>query len=1145
MTNFVHLHNHTCYSLLDGACKIQEMVDRAAALGMEALAITDHGVMYGVIEFYKACRSAGIHPVIGCEVYVAPRSRWDKMTGLDEGPYHLVLLAETQEGYRNLMKLVSKAWLEGFYYKPRVDKALLRQYAEGLIALSACLAGEIPSRVLSGHMEEARQSALEYLEIFGKDHFFLEMQDHGIEGQRQVNAGLLTLSRELGLSVAATNDIHYVRKEDAFTQDVLLCIQTGKTIQSSDRMRFDTQEFYLKSSEEMALLFGDHPNALTNTLDIARRCRVTFEFGVNHLPKYPAQGQTDDSLLEDLCRKGLEQRYVPLEKIHEERLKFELQTIQKMGFSSYFLIVWDFIRFAKEQNIIVGPGRGSAAGSIVSYALGITHIDPLKYDLLFERFLNPERVSMPDIDIDFCYERRGDVIDYVIERYGKDHVAQIITFGTIAARSGIRDAGRAMGMPLSLVDKVSKLVPVGLGVTLSKALSAAPELAQMVQENEQVRELFSIAKSLEGMPRHAGTHAAGLVISDRPLDDHLPLQKTSEGLPCTQFEKDTVESIGLLKMDLLGLRTLTVIRDAVRFIMDNYGTKLDLDRLPLDDETAYRLLSAGDTIGVFQLESSGLRTILRDLKPDRFEDIIALVALYRPGPLGSGMVDDYIQRRHGQIQITYLHPLLEPILKSTYGVILYQEQVMRIASALGGFTLGEADQLRRAMSKKKPEVLAGYRQQFLDGAALKGVDQNVAAKIFELMEYFAGYGFNKSHSAAYAMLSYQTAYLKAHYPAEFMAALLSSVMESKDRVPFYIEECRSKKIEILHPDVNESRAHFTVTQNRIRFGLAAIKQVGTPAIEAIITEREQNGPFDSLQSFCRRVDLSHINRRALENLIRSGAFGSTGGNRAQLLDIMPRCVELADLHQKQHHSNQLTLFDFTAETSPEAPAIPLPHLDDFSQKDLLKMEKEVIGLYLSGHPLSPYTALLSKKTSSSVGDLNSDLDGALVILGGIITNLRRSVTKKGEMMVYFTLEDLTGSLEVLVFPKMFARYGPLLAEDLPVLAKGRLVVEGEAPKLMGETLEFFNEEDLRDILDEPGKLFLNMGDHSQDDMDGLWRDIQRVISRHPGPTPLYLYYPAARKLIAAENRYRVHCSAPLTGALESILGTGQVKLVKD
>jgi DNA polymerase-3 subunit alpha len=1145
MNDFVHLHNHTCYSLLDGACKIREMVNRAAELGMEALAMTDHGVMYGAVEFYKACKSAGVHPVLGCEVYVAPRSRWDKVAGLDESPYHLVLLAETQEGYQNLIKLVSKGWLEGFYYKPRVDKALLKQYSKGLIALSACLAGEIPSHLLQGRKDQARQAAADYLEIFGKNNFFLELQDHGIEGQRQVNAGLLALSREMGLETAATNDVHYIHKDDAFTQDVMLCIQTGKSIRDTDRMRFDTQEFYLKSRDEMNLLFGDYPEALANTLEIARRCRVDFEFGVNRLPRYPLpEGQTDDGFLAEICLRGLDDRYVQVEETHRERLRFELATIQKMGFSSYFLIVWDFIRFAKEQGIVVGPGRGSAAGSIVAYTLGITNIDPLKYDLLFERFLNPERVSMPDIDIDFCYERRGEIIEYVIERYGRDHVAQIITFGTIAARSGIRDAGRAMGMALSLVDKVSKMVPLGLGVTLARALESSPELAQLVNEDEQVRELLRIAQSLEGMPRHAGTHAAGLVISNLPLDHYLPLQKTSDGLPCTQFEKDTVESIGLLKMDLLGLRTLTVIRDAIQFIRENHGIELDMDRLSLEDEGTYRLLSEGDTIGVFQLESSGLRAILREMKPDRFEDIVALVALYRPGPLGSGMVEDYIRRRHGQVSISYLHPLLAPVLESTYGVILYQEQVMRIASEIGGFTLGEADQLRRAMSKKKPEVLAGYRQQFLDGAGAKGVDPSAAAKIFELMEFFAGYGFNKSHSAAYALLAYQTAYLKARYPAEFMAALLSSVIESKDRVPFYIEECRQRKIEILHPDVNESRAYFTVAQNKIRFGLAAIKQVGLPAIESILKEREKNGPYESLQSFCRRVDLSHVNRRALENLIRSGAFGSMEGNRAQLLAVMSECVDRAGLWQKQSQTNQMTLFDFAAEDSFKEPVIPLPAMDEFSQKEILKMEKDVIGLYLSGHPLTPYVHTLSKKTGGLIGELNAEQDGLPLVLGGIITNLRRSVTKKGQMMVYLTLEDLTGTLEVLVFPKTFARYSAVLEEDVPVLVRGRLSADGEQIRMFAEELEFLREEDGRNPPDEPGKLYLNMGDRDHEDLTGLWREIQGIIGRHPGSTPLYLYYPKARKLVETDHCYWVRYSGVLTADLESLLGTGQVKLVE-
>lgn len=1191
MTNFVHLHTHTCYSLLDGACKIPQLVQRAKELGMESLAITDHGVMYGVIEFYKAAKAAGIHPVIGCEVYVAPRSRWDKVAGLDDKPYHLVLLAENRTGYQNLIKLVSRSWLEGFYYKPRVDKELLRQCSEGLIALSACLAGEVPVRLREGDHEGAQKAAVEYEAMFGQGNFFLELQDHGIEGQTLVNSGLIRLSRETGIPLVATNDLHYIRREEASVQDILLCIQTGKTLADGDRMQFGTQEFYLKSTDEMALLFGDYPEALASTEQIAQRCRVDFEFGQNHLPPYPLpQGETDEaSYLRKLCLQGLEARYPGRTRIPPlgdhassdaahgqaqtpmERLLYELDMIEKMGFPGYFLIVWDFINFARKQGIFVGPGRGSAAGSIVSYSLGITSIDPLKYDLLFERFLNPERISMPDIDIDICYLRRGEVIDYVSQRYGRDRVCQIVTFGTMAAKAAIRDAGRAMGVPLAKVDKAAKLVPSELNITLNRALELSSELRTLAESDEETGSLIQVAKALEGMPRHSGVHAAGLVISGEPLEHYLPLQRSADGLPCTQFEKDTVESIGLLKMDLLGLRTLTVIGNAVELIRQSQGVSLDIDRIPLDDPKAYGLLSEGDTIGVFQLESDGLRQILRELKPDRFEDIVALVALYRPGPLGSGMVDDFIKRRHGQIDAAYLHPLLEPILETTYGVILYQEQVMRIAGDLGGLTLGEADQLRRAMGKKKPEVLAAYREVFIKGAKIKGVDEETGRKIFELMEYFSGYGFNKSHSAAYALVAYQTAWLKAHYPVEFMAALLSSVMETKDKVPFYIEECRQRKIPILAPDVNISLEGFSVSQGSIRFGLAAIKQVGTPAIQSILEERK-NGAYSSLENFCRRIDLTHVNRRVLENLIWAGAFSSVPGNRAQQLAIMPMAADLGMAWQKEANSSQISLFDVAPEIRPDYDTLALPALEDIAERDILNMEKEILGLYLSGHPLSRFSQLLRRKTSHRIDQLGPEQDEKPVILGGLITALRRSVTKRGQMMAYFKLEDLTGSVDVLVFPRNFAELAPLLAEDVVVLVRGRYHEQEEKPKLFLEKLELLSgpeesgnppkekqppwitendpsEAELKpqshgegDAADDGARLWLNMGQESPEVQDQLWQQIQPILCQYPGSTPLCLYYPAERKVLEISDSHRIRPAEALLEKLSACMGAGRVTL---
>ncbi|MCL2121063.1 MAG: DNA polymerase III subunit alpha [Clostridiales bacterium] len=1055
--DYVHLHTHTCYSLLDGLCKIPELIARVKELGMDSLAITDHGVMYGVAEFYREAKKAGIHPVIGCEMYVAPRSRWDKVPDLDDKPSHLVLLAENQSGYQNLIKLVSRSWLEGFYYRPRVDMELLRANAEGLIGLSACLSGRIPGLLASGRYEEARETALEYDRVFGRNNFYLELQDHRLENQTEINAGLIRIHGETGIPLAATNDLHYVNREDAYVQDVLLCIQTGKTLSDTNRMQYETQEFYVKSPEEMALLFGDYPQALANTAEIARRCQVEMEFDQLHLPPYPLPaGEKDEAAyLKKLCEKGLEERYPESADAKgeggvspRERMAYELSVIVHMGFPGYFLIVWDFIRYAREKGIYVGPGRGSAAGSIVSYCLGITNIDPLTYGLLFERFLNPDRISMPDIDIDVCYLRRSEVIDYVIERYGRDKVSQIITFGTMAAKAAIRDAGRAMGIPLAVVDKTAKLVPFELNITLDRALQLSRELKELTEKDEQVSGLIKMAKSLEGLPRHSGVHAAGLVIAGQPLENYLPLQRTTDGLPCTQFEKDTVEAIGLLKMDLLGLRTLTVIGDTVELIKQSQDIRIEIDHIPLDDPAAYKLLSAGDTVGVFQLESDGLRQIIRELKPERFDDIVAMVALYRPGPLGSGMVEDFIQRRHGKVAITYLHPLLEPILDTTYGVILYQEQVMRIANDMGGLSMGDADELRRAMGKKKPEVLAAYRQSFVDGAKEKGVSAEVAEKVFALMEYFSGYGFNKSHSAAYALVAYQTAWLKIHYPVEFMAALLSSVMETKNRVPFYINECRQRGIRILGPDVNESLSGFSVSGDAIRFGLAAIKQIGEPAIQAILSERE-NGPYTSLESFCQRINLSSINRRAIENLIWAGAFSSVPGHKAQFLSVLPLVMDSAAAWQKDKASNQLSLFDLAPEMKPDYDTVALPDRPELDQQTVLMKENEVMGLYLSGHPLTPFLDQAEKRISHHIDDLKEEEDYPVVV-GGVISQYRRTVTKRGQMMANFRLEDLTGSVEVLVFPKLFETIGAILANDQAVVIKGRYQGQEEQPKLFLE-----------------------------------------------------------------------------------------------
>ncbi|MFZ5943215.1 MAG: DNA polymerase III subunit alpha [Bacillota bacterium] len=1136
---FVHLHVHTAYSLLDGACRLDRLIEQAKKENMPALAVTDHGVMYGVVDFYKACKKVGIKPIIGCEVYVAPHTRFDRRPNIDDSPYHLVLLAKNTTGYKNLIKLVSMAWLEGFYYKPRVDKEILAQHSEGLIALSACLAGEIPSLLMENKYEAAKDTALWYSKIFGEDNFYLELQNHGIKDQLGVNSKLAKISRETGIPLVASNDVHYVQAEDAKVQDVLLCIQTGKVLEDESRMKFETQEFYLKSWSEMNLVLGEYQEALNNSVIIAQQCNVDFTFGENHMPLFEIpEGFTLETYLDNLCLIGLQQRYGEPAPEAYERLKFELQIINQMGYAGYFLIVWDFIRFARQQGIYVGPGRGSAAGSLVSYTLGITDIDPLKYDLLFERFLNPERVSMPDIDIDFCYERRSEVIDYVIGKYGKERVSQIITFGTMAARAAIRDVGRVMNIPLGLVDKVAKLIPNELGITIQKALEVSPELKEMMAESPQISELVNTAIALEGMPRHAGTHAAGVVISQEPLDFYLPLQKTSDGGITTQFAKENVEEIGLLKMDLLGLRTLTVINNAVDLVENNHNIKLDFSKIDLDEPLTYELLGKGESIGVFQLESSGLRAILKDLKPGHFEDIIALVALYRPGPLGSGMVEDFIARKHGRRTIEYLHPKLEPILKPTYGVILYQEQVMRIASELAGFTLGQADLLRRAMGKKKPEIIASLKEGFINGARQHQVDPKTAAKIFELIEYFAGYGFNKSHSAAYAMLSFQTAYLKAHYPVEFMAALLTSVMESTDRVPFYIAECQRMGIRVLPPDINESRENFIVVGGNIRFGLVAVKNVGKGAIQAILNARDKEGPFKSLQDFCKRIDLSQVNRRVMESLIKCGAFGSVPGNRVQLLQVLDICIEQGQQLQKSVNSMQVSLFDVGEEAgfTLDFDEIKLPPVEDFNKRDILAMEKEILGLYVSGHPIYEYVDELKRKKVKQIADLSQEEDGSRITIGGIITSIRRSVTKKGETMAYCQLEDLTGGMEVLVFPKTLQKYHQSVEVDKVVTMTGRLNLQEDSPKFFAEDIAVLT------LSEKSGpRLYIKI-DTSRIG-EGQVEAIGSILKNHKGQIPVYLFFEKEKKLVLTDRDYWVNWQRELENDLLEVCMPENLSLV--
>ena len=1130
--SFVHLHVHTEYSLLDGAARIKEVVKNAARLGMPSLAMTDHGVMFGVVDFYKACKKEGIKPILGCEVYVAPRTMSDRAPRVDDSPYHLVLLAENEEGYRNLLELVSMAFTRGFYYKPRVDKQALAAHSKGLIALSGCIAGEVAAKVLGGQPAEAVQTAVEYRDIFGPGNFYLELQDHGFEEQATANRELIKISKETGIPLVVTNDVHYVNREHAEMQDVLLCIQTGKTVDDPNRMKFQSQELYLKSRDEINLLFGEVRQAMDVTMEIAERCRVDLTFGKLHLPVYAVpENHTVDTYLEELCRKGLQRRYGDIPEKVAQRLSFELQVIKQMGYSGYFLIVWDMIHYAREHGIPVGPGRGSAAGSLVAYCLGITNIDPLNYGLLFERFLNPERVSMPDIDMDFCYERRGEVISYVTGKYGADRVAQIATFGTMAARAAIRDTGRAMNIPYSEVDRVAKLVPLELHITIEKALNDSPDLKEIYQRDRQIKKLIDMAALLEGMPRHASTHAAGLVITKDPLTHYLPLYKATDGPLTTQFAKDQVEELGLLKMDLLGLRTLTVIADAVKMIEESRGVRLEIDEIPLEDQKTYDLLCRGEGTGVFQLESSGMKAILRDLRPGVFEDIVALVALYRPGPLGSGMVNDFIANKHGEKKVSYLHPKLEPILKDTYGVILYQEQVMRISSDLAGFTLGEADMLRRAMGKKKPEIIAGLRTQFVEGAVKNNVDAEVAGQVFDLMEYFAGYGFNKSHSAAYAMVSYQTAYLKANYPVEFMSALLTSVRDNTDKVALYIEECRRMGIDVLPPDVNQSRQSFSVVDNSIRFGLAAIKNVGLGAVEAVITIREKDGPFRNFADFCSRLDTRVVNRRVMENLIKSGALDSLGHHRAQLMVSVDAGLNLAQQTQRDRANGQLSLLDFWGEEVKQALSLNMPEVPEYPRSEMLAMEKESVGFFLSGHPLMDYRQALAGLNGLTVAEVKEIEGEEAVTCGGMITSIKRINTKKGDPMAFGSLEDLTGSLEVVFFPKVFRENQTLIRNDSVVAVRGKASSTGETVKILADEVQPLTRK-------VSGDLYLRLDEATQELLD----TIKILLRSYPGDAPVFLYFEKDKKLLKIPRENWADLSGPLPGEMKKLLGSNNVKV---
>jgi len=1149
--NFVHLHVHSEYSLLDGASRIPKLIEKACSFNMPAVALTDHGVMYGIIDFYLQAKKSGIKPIIGCEVYQAPKSRWHKHKDRDkkEGiSYHLTLLAENNCGYQNLMRLVSLGFLEGFYYKPRVDKELLREYGEGIIALSGCISGEIPKNIAAGNIEATKRIMEEYIDIFGRDNFFLELQDSGIPEQKNINRAIMELSSEYKIPMVATNDIHYLDKSDSKAHDVLLCIQTGSTINEPGRMKFPTEEYYFKSYEEMKELFSGYPGAIENTLEIADRCNVNLKFGMNLIPSFDVpEGYTPDVYLKELCYSNVEKRYGSISESVDERIKRELSVINKMGFSEYFLIVWDLVNFAKNNSIRVGPGRGSAAGSIVAYLLGITDIEPLKYDLLFERFLNEERGSMPDIDIDFCYEKRDEVINYVTRKYGEKRVAQLITFGTMAARQAIRDAGRVMEVPYADVDRIAKMVPMELNVTIKDSLEMAPELREIYDNNEKIREVIDTAISLEGITRQDSIHAAGVVISSEELCKYTPIQKENEGDIVTQYKMEDIQKIGLLKMDFLGLKTLSLIDRALFLIKKTKGIEIDSNSISLEDKKTFGMLSEGECLGVFQLESSGMRELIINLKPSRFEDLIALLALYRPGPLQSGMVSDFVESRNGRRQINYLHPSLEKILKSTYGIILYQEQVMRIASELAGFSMSEADVLRGAISKKKRNLLSKQKSKFIDGARERGVDGKVSEKIFELVNHFAEYGFNKSHSTAYAMISYQTAYLKANYPVEFMAALLSIRMGSQEKVAQYVNETRRMGISVLPPDINESFSDFTVVGDSIRFGLSAIKNVGTNVVESVEEERKKNGKFKDFNDFCERVDNSVLNKKTIESLIKSGTFDSLGLSRKYLLENYEKVIEEVVKIRKDRNIGQYSLFETNSagrkRTLTEESNLLEEKYKEFSRKELLNFEKEMLGLYISGHPLFEYGNTLSKLTPvEALGNLE---DKTNVSVGGIINRIRTIYTKKDQQMCFLELEDFNDNIEVIVFPSVLERFREIIAEDRIVRIKGKLDKKEDQIKIIANDFDELgkdikvsrNQDEL--IGDKSDKIVFTVKECEMD--ENLVNELYDIIKKYPG------YYEVEFKITGKNGKdiektyklpssYKIKMDSELENDLREVFG---------
>ena len=1148
--NFTHLHVHTEYSLLDGSNKIKEYVDRVRELGMDSAAITDHGVMYGVIDFYRAARAAGINPILGCEVYVAPGSRFDREAGSgDDRYYHLVLLAENNQGYSNLMKIVSKGFVEGFYYKPRVDLSLLEKYHEGIIALSACLAGEVARFLTRGMYEDAKKAALRYQDIFGKGNFFLELQDHGIPEQQNVNQQLLKMHRETGIDLVATNDVHYTLAEDAQPHDVLLCLQTGKKLADEDRMRYEGGQYYVKSPEEMERLFPYAPEALENTHKIAQRCHVEIEFGVTKLPKFDVpEGYTSWEYLNELCFKGLEERYQPVTEELKERLNYELSTIRNMGYVDYFLIVWDFIKYARDHDIMVGPGRGSAAGSLVAYTLGITQLDPIRYDLLFERFLNPERVSMPDIDVDFCFERRQEVIDYVRRKYGDDCVVQIVTFGTLAARGVIRDVGRVMDLPYAQVDTIAKMIPQELNITIDKALQMNPELKKVYEDQKEIHDLIDTAKRLEGLPRHTSMHAAGVVISQKDVSEYVPLSRASDGSIVTQFTMTTLEELGLLKMDFLGLRTLTVIQNAVHLIEQDAGVKLDMQHIDYNDKKVLDSLGTGRSDGVFQLESAGMKNFMKELKPQSLEDVIAGISLYRPGPMD--FIPQYIRGKNRPDTIKYDCPQLESILKPTYGCIVYQEQVMQIVRNLAGYTLGRSDLVRRAMSKKKAAVMEKERQNFVygneeegvPGCIANGISEQTANKIYDDMIDFAKYAFNKSHAAAYAVVSYQTAFLKYYYPVEFMAALMTSVIEMPTKVAEYIQVCRQMNIKILPPDVNRGAYGFSVDNGAIRYGLSAIKSVGRPVINALVEEREANGEYRSLKDFIERLT-GTVNKRAIENFIKAGALDCLEGNRRQKMLVYGQIVDSIAQEKKNSFAGQMSLFDLVSDEEKKEYEIRMPDVEEYDKEMILAFEKDVLGIYLSGHPLERYRNIMEKMISAKTTDFQPDeesgipkvYDGQKVIIGGMITEKTIKYTRNNKVMAFLTVEDLLGTVEIVVFPRDYEKWQSMLNEDARVFVQGRVNAEDDKPsKLILEKVRAFE--------DMPRELWIQFKDKAE--YAEKEQELLETLKGYSGVSAVVIYLKDVNAMKRLPAGYHARISDSLTGELRKKYGESNVKVVE-